>query len=221
MAPSRPPSPASTEAAPCARGDGPPHQYALHGAIICSPLAWRRSPRFRQAPGLPDLLPACAGWPRVWDLLTFPVNCSLHSRGWSRPGTERQGRDHLCPARAGLQSAPGTRGDVPSKNSCRRNRAVRSPLPVRMAPSRTSRTGYPYAAPRSRGDGPTSADLVRLAVLCSPSARGWSLGSELVDSSGVLLPACAGMVPGDLDGLASGALLPVPIGGWCWGGGCC
>ena len=93
------------------------------------------------------------------------ASCSPRTRGWSR------GRR---PGRYGTQLLPAHAGMVPPEAGSSRG---------------------PQAAPRARGDGPLSIDLLTLYSGCSPRPRGWSAGPVLDPDPAALLPAPAGMVP--------------------------
>ncbi len=91
--------------------------------------------------------------------------CSPHPRGWSQRAERRPHRALLLPAPAGMVPRHG-----------------KSP------PSRT-------AAPRTRGDGPSSTPKRCDDQGCSPHPRGWSRVPQVRGPAAVLLPAPAGMVP--------------------------
>ena len=93
------------------------------------------------------------------------VQCSPRSRGWSRLRTERDARDLVLPALAGM--VPSVTGGRPSSSS----------------------------APRARGDGPRVRRLGAISLWCSPRSRGWSRRDGRRRDPGRVLPALAGMVP--------------------------
>ncbi len=64
-----------------------------------------------------------------------------------------------------------------------------------MVPSRTPRALHGRTAPRTRGDGPGTADSADRLRLCSPHPRGWSRRVRDPCVRRRLLPAPAGMVP--------------------------
>ncbi len=68
------------------------------------------------------------------------------------------------------------------------------PAPAGMVPPWWASRPVGTPAPRTRGDSPGSRWSVRLVGRCSPHPRGWSRDHGH-GSSGVLLPAPAGMVP--------------------------
>ncbi len=64
-----------------------------------------------------------------------------------------------------------------------------------MVPSKGTRTRRSPAAPRTRGDGPSSSSPSRRGQSCSPHTRGWSQAGSSSGHRRTLLPAHAGMVP--------------------------
>ncbi len=91
--------------------------------------------------------------------------CSPHARGWSPVAPGATPSGSLLPARAG------------------------------MVPARSASATWRVAAPRTRGDGPSTGKTTSKRPPCSPHARGWSLPGVVLHVRGVLLPARAGMVP--------------------------
>ncbi len=77
-----------------------------------------------------------------------------------------------------------------------------------MVPRRTPATERPVPAPRTRGDGPSTARAPAVRSSCSPRPRGWSLDSAGTGRPVQLLPAPAGMVPGQLLGHRPGQPAP-------------
>jgi len=92
-------------------------------------------------------------------------DCSPRTRGWSRRRLPPQPVLGLLPAHAGM--VPGVPGTSTSAG----------------------------AAPRARGDGPTTARTLPGVRACSPRTRGWSPCDSGDSPVRPLLPAHAGMVP--------------------------
>ncbi len=93
------------------------------------------------------------------------TNCSPHPRGWPHLGRFASPVRRLLPAPAGM--------------------APRSPPAPRARRS----------APRTRGDGPSSAFASSSAIRCSPHPRGWPDCCAKWQDQPSLLPAPAGMAP--------------------------
>ncbi|GAT84363.1 hypothetical protein STXM2123_5064 [Streptomyces sp. F-3] len=69
------------------------------------------------------------------------------------------------------------------------------PAPAGMVPGARHFRSLRAAAPRTRGDGPSSTGGTTCSTICSPHPRGWSQTSWLMAELQELLPAPAGMVP--------------------------
>ena len=104
--------------------------------------------------------------PRVRLVSPGAMSCSPRTRGWSRNDAWRDHRGALLPAHAG------------------------------MVPGVTPSCGRWHAAPRARGDGPSTDPDAGSLNLCSPRTRGWSRHGGHTCRGRDLLPAHAGMVPG-------------------------
>ncbi len=103
--------------------------------------------------------------PSAQAIRTTAERCSPHPRGWSRPWRNHRHRRDLLPAPAG------------------------------MVPVEAIRVGVRWAAPRTRGDGPSRGGRIACQHTCSPHSRGWSLTEPQRLAALLLLPAPAGMVP--------------------------
>ncbi len=186
MVPGRRRSCCAPRSAPRARGDGPSKSLAIRLRQLCSPRprGWSRRPV--RGGGLEGLLPAPAGMvpsrppprparrtaprargdgPITTLLSNSQKSCSPRPRGWSPDSHHAHGGKGLLPAPAGMVPRPG-----------------------RTCSPRT-------AAPRARGDGPTTESADSGHPDCSPRPRGWSQPQRRVQPAEPLLPAPAGMVP--------------------------
>jgi hypothetical protein len=210
---------------------------AWPGTWICSPLARGWSPLRHRPPRALALLPACAGMARhrlvrARRLLPVPptphvTGCSLRLWGWSRRRVERplancfpfarrwsrlRGRleavGGLLPAPAGMVPRPAPPRTVQASALRARGDGPCASAAARALPS----------APCVHGDAPRCHVRNQMPANCSPCPRGWPLAVRPAPRLQELFPACVGMVPGGLDGLACGALLPVSAGMLlgCW-----
>ncbi len=174
--------------APRARGDGPLLSRMADRIGWCSPRTrgWSQ-PQLRRGHPVP-VLPAHAGMvprprpatptrpcaprargdgPSCSAPTADSAACSPRTRGWSRPDPVDAHAQAVLPAHAGM---------VP--RGC-----VRWPRRAR--------------APRARGDGPDGWVRLGTQVPCSPRTRGWSRAAAARVPGARVLPAHAGMVPGN------------------------
>ncbi len=186
MVPAPRPTPRGAPAAPRTRGDGPPASLRKISGAHCSPHPRGWSLWAVAASGTTSLLPAPAGMvprPRgtAYRAHTAPrtrgdgpvpnsadapgIHRSPHPRGWSHGPVVRAHDDALLPAPAG------------------------------MVPSRAGAGTAWWSAPRTRGDGPSSALPMLPLPHCSPHPRGWPPRPEGEVGLWLLLPAPVGMVP--------------------------
>ncbi len=134
--------------------------------------------------------------------------CSPRTRGWTRPRVGEQLRHRLLPAHAGMDpprswaetprsAAPRARGDGPRAGIPDSTRAFCSPRTRGWTPAPALGHQGPQAAPRARGDGPWSLRHQGGPSPCSPRTRGWTHGPPSPGRTIPLLPAHAGMDPGE------------------------
>ncbi len=185
MVPRRPGRARGARGAPRSRGDGPAPPTAGGAEWWCSPLArgWSRCPVPR--PRTRRVLPARAGM--------VPSPPSPGARSDRAPRSRGDGPTHHRPPPTRPGCSPLARGWSPQRLASRHGRVV---LPARagMVPSSATPTGPDWSAPRSRGDGPLAHRPQPVSTGCSPLARGWSPGPQILQPRGDVLPARAGMV---------------------------
>ena len=179
------PSPPPPTCSPRTRGWSPAqHQHQEADQVL--PAHAGMVPTFQGASAPPSGAPRARGDGPIIPVRTrIKRQCSPRTRGWSPTRPLSQRPSLVLPAHAGMVPggggefpavfrAPRARGDGPSKNSRRRNRAVCSPrtrgwsrLPPRsgfpsavlpahagMVPRLRRSPNRPRRAPRARGDGP-------------------------------------------------------------------
>ena len=193
--------------APRARGDGPKHHHPSMTSLSCSPRTRGWSPRSILRDPTHAVLPAHAGMVRQAPIGRravrraprargdgpgrdvdpgHPRPCSPRTRGWSHWFTITHSAFDVLPAHAGMVR-PGDHG---------RAGEHRAPH-AGMVPCCPGSWRVLSRAPRARGDGPAPISMVSADTACSPRTRGWSDAVEADDIVDVVLPAHAGMVPGD------------------------
>ena len=173
--------------APRARGDGPWSTRCSRCASSCSPRTRGWSQRWEMSPAVLRLLPAHAGM--------VPSSGSASTSATATPRARGDGPRELTAWMPGRTCSPRTRGwSQPARMP-----TVQTPLlPAHagMVPARQARLPRPGPAPRARGDGPEAAIRTPAMTTCSPRTRGWSPAHQQEVIAAHLLPAHAGMVPG-------------------------
>ena len=108
-----------------------------------------------------------------------------HARGWTRRLPRGRARQHVSPARAGMDPSSGTR------------RQRSSGFPARAGMDRDAATCSTLSRcfPRTRGDGPVMSTTSPGALTFPPHARGWTRSECRPGCSASVSPARAGMDP--------------------------
>ncbi len=166
------------------RGDGPTPRQRRSRTRRCSPHArgWTVPEIDVVLP--PGVFPACAGMDRL----------RLHA-GADDVGVPRMRGDGPALASASvslLPCSPHARGWTERHSTGPHHRLV-FPACAGMDRERASAIASDFSVPRMRGDGPTVGAMTVSAAKCSPHARGWTDGAQLVVAAALVFPACAGM----------------------------
>ena len=180
---------------PRTRGDGP-----LLGVDLCRAVGDSPHPRGWTVDRL-QVLDRIAGFPAPAGMDPAPPGGCVPSR--RIPRTRGDGPGNGAKAAAATKDSPHPRGWT-------QERAVAGvdapgfPAPAGMDRCRARRRpGTPWI-PRTRGDGPGSAELHRPIVEDSPHPRGWTPTTKVATPTSTGFPAPAGMDPrcalGGLDG---------------------
>ena len=139
-------------------------------------------------------------------------------------------------AEAGDPRLPRTRGDGPVQVSFQRPYVVApphtrgwtwfllqlpgasegSPAHAGMDPMMRLSTSWPGGLPRTRGDGPTAAQLGGLPASAPPHTRGWTPMQPAGEPVAVGSPAHAGMDPSQAHPSCTAHRLPRTRGDWKW-----
>ena len=172
--------------APRARGDGPPEFAEKRFVRTCSPRTRGWSQAHQTADSFQALLPAHAGMVPAHTLTYNDFPPAPRARG---DGPSIQ--DYHMDVRG---CSPRTRGWSPAPRDGRQPAGL-LPAHAGMVPASTNRAYMLIAAPRARGDGPTTASSTMIRSDCSPRTRGWSHRPVSGGRCSSLLPAHAGMVP--------------------------
>ncbi|MGY4280744.1 hypothetical protein ACVILE_006924 [Streptomyces sp. M18.1] len=178
----RRPTPERTppRSAPRTRGDGPAPVAGRGVSHSCSPHPRGWSRRCGRTAEQRPLLPAPAGM--------VPRSCPCGARTPTAPRTRGDGPAAPGPRSLARCCSPHPRGwslgVVPGLLLFRL-----LPAPAGMVPAPRPTPWEARAAPRTRGDGPVTADSVTEERSCSPHPRGWSLCGNLDQAMQLLLPA--------------------------------
>ncbi len=169
--------------APRTRGDGPSPSCGGSRASGCSPHPRGWSLRDRQPRRLRRLLPAPAGM--------VPPTGTGASRGTPAPRTRGDGPERLAAAVGQPLCSPHPRGwSLHQPGRFRRHRLL--PAPAGMVPRTAARRPSTRSAPRTRGDGPSSAASATPATNCSPHPRGWPRSVEARPPAAICSPHLRG-----------------------------